>query len=78
MLKGAYGDPKLLLKKMLSQIGSISQLSKIRDKEKLVDALSKIIIKMRDLNQLAEQHNIPSRLSSGDRLERIYQMMGNC
>ena len=25
-LKGAYGDPKLLLKKHLSQIGNISQI----------------------------------------------------
>ena len=76
-LKGAYGDPKLLLKKKLSQIENISQLWKIRDQEKLVDALSKIISMMRDLYQLAEQHNIKSRLYSGDRLERIYQMMGD-
>ena len=76
-LKGAYGDPKLLLKKKLSQIENISQLWKIRDQEKLVDALSKIINLMRDLYQLAEQHNIKSRLYSGDRLERIYQMMGD-
>ena len=42
-LKGAYGDPKLLLKKKLSQIGNISQIWKIRDQEKLIDALNKII-----------------------------------
>ena len=32
---------------------------------------------IRELYQLAEQHNIKSRLYSGDRLERIYQMMGD-
>ena len=32
---------------------------------------------MRDLYLLAEQHNIKSRLHSGDGLERIYQMMGD-
>ena len=42
-LKGAYGDPKFLLKRELSQIGNISQLWKIRDQQKLVDALTKII-----------------------------------
>ena len=76
-LKGAYGDPKFLLKRELSQIGNISQLWKIRDQQKLVDALTKIINLMRELYQLAEQHNIKSRLCSGDRLERIYQTMGD-
>ena len=55
-VKGAYGDPKLLLKKKLSQIGNISQLSEIRDQERLVNSLSKII------NMMREQHNIKSRL----------------
>ena len=76
-LKGAYGDPKFLLKRELSQIGNISQLWKIRDQQKLVDALTKIINLMRELYQLAEQHNIKSRLYSGDRLERIHQMIGD-
>ena len=76
-LEGAYGDPKLQLKKKLLQVGNIGQLWKIRDQEKLVDALSKIVNMMRDLHQLAEQHNIKSRLYSGDRLERIHQMMGD-
>ena len=76
-LKGAYGDPKLVLKKKLSQTGNISQLWKIRDQEKLVDALSKIMNMMRELYQLVEQHNIKSKIYSGHRLERIYQMMGD-
>ena len=74
-LKSPYGDPKLLLKKKLAQLENISQLWKIRDQEKLVDALSKIINMMRDLHQLAEQHNIKSRLYSGDGLERVYQIL---
>ena len=39
--------------------------------------LSKIINMMRELYQLVEQHNIRSRLYSGDALERIYKMMGD-
>ena len=62
-LKGAYSYPKLLLKKKLAQIGNISQLWKIRDQDKLVDALSKIINMMRDLHQLAEQQNTKSRFT---------------
>ena len=60
-LKGAYGDPKLLMKKKLSQIGNISQLWKIREQEKLVDALSKIVNMTRDLYQLAE-NTTPSHI----------------
>ena len=37
----------------------------------------KVIHMMRDLYQLAEQHNIKSRLYSGDGLETIYQIMGD-
>ena len=76
-LKDAYANLKLLLKKTLSQIGNISQLWNIRDQEKLVEALSKIVNMMRELYQLAEQHNIKSRLYSGGGLEKIYQMMGD-
>ena len=76
-LKGAYGNTKLLLKKKLSQIRYISQLWKIRDQEKLVDALNKIINIVTELYQLAEQHKIKWRLYSGDGLVKIYQMMGD-
>ena len=67
-LKGVYNDSKLLLKKILSQIGNINQLWKIGYQQKLVHASSKIIKMMRDLYLLAEQHNIKSRLYSGDGL----------
>ena len=42
-----------------------------------MEVLSKIINMMKCLYQLAEQHNIKSRLYSGDRLERIHQMIGD-
>ena len=48
-LKSAYGDPKLLLKKKLSEINKISQLSKLKDTERVVAALSQIISTMKDL-----------------------------
>ena len=42
-LKSAYGDPKLLLKEKLSEINKISQLSKLKDTQRVVAALSQII-----------------------------------
>ena len=74
-LKSAYGDPKLLLKKKLSEINKISQLSKLKDTERVVAALSQIINTMKDLQRLASEHHIESTLYSGDGLERIYQLL---
>ena len=71
-LKSAYGDAKLLLKKKISKIGKVSQLSKIKGPEKVVDTLSKIMNVMKDLEHLAAEHNIQSKLYYGDGLDRIY------
>ena len=76
-LKAAYGDPKVLLKRKIAEIGKINHLFKIRDTRKIVDALSKIINTMKDLEKLANDHNIQSKLYSGDGLERIYQLLGD-
>ena len=74
-LKSAYGDPKLLLKKKVSEINKISQLSKLKDTERVVAALSQIINTMKDLQRLASEHHIESTLYSGDGLGRIYQLL---
>ena len=76
-LKSAYGDPKLLLKRKIADIGKINYLWKLRDCEKVVDALSKIINTMKDPEKLASDHNIKSKLFSGDGLEKIYQLLGD-
>ena len=68
-----YGDPKLLLKKKLSETNKISQLSKLKDTERIVAALSQIINTMKDLQRLASEHRVESKLYSGDGLEWIYQ-----
>ena len=76
-LKSAYGDPKLLLKKKLSEINKISQLSKLKDIERVVAALSQIINTMKDLQRLASEYHIESKLYSGDGFERICQLLGD-
>ena len=50
-LKAAYGDPKLLSKRKLAEIGKMNNLRKIRDTEKIVEALNKIINTLKDLNK---------------------------
>ena len=47
-LKSAYGDPKLLLRKKFSEINKISQLSRLKDTESVVAALSQSINTMKD------------------------------
>ena len=61
-LKPAHGDSNLLFKKRISQLSKISELWKWKDPEKLVDAIGRIISTMKDLQQLASEHHIQSRL----------------
>ena len=67
-MKSAYGDPKLLLKKKLSEINKIGQLLKLKDTERVVEVLNQIINTMKDLH-LASGHHIESKLYSGDGLD---------
>ena len=76
-LKVSCGDPKLLLKKKLLHLGKINQIWKLKDSEKIVEALSKMINTMRDLEHLACERNIQANLYSGDGLDRIYQLLGD-
>ena len=68
-LKVSCGDPKLL------HLGKINQIWKLKDSEKVVEALSKMINTMRDLEHLACERNIQAKLYSGDGLDRIYQLL---
>ena len=68
-LKVSCGDPKLL------HLGKINQIWKLKDSEKVVEALSKMINTVRDLEHLACERNIQAKLYSGDGLDRIYQLL---
>ena len=59
------------------EIGKINNLWKIKDTEKNVEALNKIINTMKDLKKLASDHVIKSKLCSGDGLEKIYQLLSD-
>ena len=49
-LKCTYGDPKLLLKKKISEINKLRQLWKLKDTEKVVVVQSQIINTIKDYN----------------------------
>ena len=76
-LKMAYGDPKTLLSRKLSQLNNYESLWKIRDPEKIADGLSKVIAVMKDLLQLSKKHSIENKLFNGDALERIFKLLGD-
>ena len=75
--KSASGDLKLVLKKKLSEINKISQLSKFKNTERVVAALIQIINTMKGLQRLASEHHVESKLYIGDGLACIYQLLGD-
>ena len=75
-LKKSYGDTKNMLSKKLQTL-SRSDLTKIRDPEKLVYAISKFTSIIREAILLAKQHGIEDNLYYGDSLSKIYQQLGD-
>ena len=75
-LKLAYGDPKSMLKKKLCEINKFTALWKIKEQEKLMEGLSKIINLMKDLTTLAVKHNIEIQLYYSGSIHKIYQLLG--
>ena len=74
-LKATYGDTRMLLVKKADTLSGDS-LSKIRDPEKIVMRISRIINTLRDLLKLASKHKIQMQLFHDEALEKIYKSMG--
>ena len=74
-LKASYGDAKLLLSKKLSHLSQTSRLWRMRDPEKQIEVISKILTFMKDTMKLANQHNIERRLYYSDAIEKIYVLL---
>ena len=75
-LQKAYGDPKTMLNKKLSDVRKIGALWKIKDNERIKEGLISIINAISDLIKLAKRHNLEGRLYYGDGLDMIYGIMG--
>ena len=75
-LKAAFGDTKIMLMKKIQSL-SKTDLSKIRDPEKLVVALSSLTNMLREVMDMAKKHNIESNLYYGETLNIIYTHLGD-
>ena len=70
-----HGNPKLVLKKKIAEISRISQFWKLKDPDRLLEALIQIINTMKNLQGLASEHRTESQLFSGNGIERMYQLL---
>ena len=76
-LKAAYGDTRCLLTKKLQMLSDKDPLYRIKDPEKLIQAITSIINIIKELMRLAEEHHLEESLLYGDGLNRIYDLIGD-
>ena len=74
-LVSAYGDPKIMLTKKLDSINDLEQIWKMKDSEKVISALQRIVNVMKDLAELSKEHKVENDLYYGDGLERIMKLL---
>ena len=72
----AYGDSKRLLANKITELGDVEGNCKSKDPEKVIEGLSKVINVMKDLYQLASDHDLKQKLLHGDAMEKIHCLMG--
>ena len=65
-----------MLKKKLCGIRKFIALWKIKETEKLMEGLSRIINLMKDLTTLAVKQNIENQLYYSNSIHKIYQLLG--
>ena len=65
-----------MLKKKLCRIRKFTALCKIKETERLMEGLSRIINLMKDLTTLAVKHNIENQLYYSGSIHKIYQLLG--
>ena len=75
-LKGAFGDPKVMLGKKLEEISKIRFGWQSKDSEKSIEDLQRMINLITDLMDLSKQHRIENALYYGDGLEKIFKLLG--
>ena len=76
-LKSAYGDTEVLLRSKLKEVEKVGPIWKGKDKSKKVQALSKLIFVMNDLQDLALKHTIENDLYHGGGFQKVYDVIGN-
>ena len=73
----AFGNPELLLKGKLREAEKFGPLWKIRDNQRLTQALAKLSYAMTDLSHLAKKHDIESDLHHNTSLNLIYNIISD-
>ena len=75
-LKGAFGDPKVMLGRKLEEISKIRFGWQSKDSEKSIEGLQRMINLITDLMDLSKQHKVENELYYGDGLEKIFKLLG--
>ena len=65
-LKAAYGDTKRLLTKKLQTLSDKDPLYRIKDPEKLIEAITSVINIIKELMRLTLEHHLEESLFYGD------------
>ncbi|MCH2405591.1 MAG: hypothetical protein MK200_05295 [Nitrosopumilus sp.] len=76
-LKKAFGDPRMMLMKKLSELEEMSSVFRTRDSEKIKNNLTKVVNVMDELMRIAKVHNIENKLYNGDAIYSIYKILGD-
>ena len=75
-LKEAFGCVMLLLQNKLSEVKKHGPLWKIKNKERLIPAKSRLLYNMTELTNLAEKHSITGQLYHHGYLALIFDIIG--
>ena len=75
-LKKAFGDTEVLLLNKLKVIEKMGPIWKIRDNQKTVQVLTKLLFAMQELQRLAEKHELENELYYGGGIQKVYNVLG--
>ena len=75
-LKTSFGNVTILLTNKLSDVAKCGPLWKIKNEDKLINQITKLINGMTELNNLAEKHIIAESLFHKSNIQKIYDLIG--
>ena len=76
-LKESFGNTRFLLQNKMSTLDKFANLHNHKNDQKLANLLTKIINTMKDLSDLAREHNLEGQLYEGGGLEKVLTLIGD-
>ena len=73
----SYGNVRYLLQNKLCELDKIGGLWKVKNDEKFLVVLAKLINSMKELSRLATEHDIEGQLYEGGGLEKVLFLIGD-